>query len=73
MRNRGIFAAVATGLVTGGDGGRTPSPRVWMTRDAIDYFKAFAGKTVAFVPVTMGIDLTEGWAAVLKNRPIVLE
>ena len=33
-----------------------------------DYFKVFAGKTVAFVPVTMGIDLTEGWASVLKKQ-----
>src|SRR6185437_15256111 len=27
-----------------------------------------AGKTIAFVPVTMGIDLTEGWAAVMKQQ-----
>ncbi len=33
-----------------------------------DYYKDFAGKTIAFVPVTMGIDLTEGWAAVLKQQ-----
>lgn len=33
-----------------------------------DYFAAFKGKTVAFVPVTMGIDLTEGWASVLKKQ-----
>ena len=33
-----------------------------------DYFKAFEGKTIAFVPVTMGIDLTEGWAAVMKKQ-----
>src|SRR5580693_10520763 len=33
-----------------------------------DYFKTFAGKTIAFVPVTMGIDLTEGWAAVMKSQ-----
>jgi hypothetical protein len=35
----------------------------------VDYFKTFEGKTIAFVPVTMGIDLTEGWASVMKNRP----
>jgi hypothetical protein len=28
----------------------------------------FAGKTIAFIPVTMGIDLTEGWASVLKKQ-----
>ena len=33
-----------------------------------DYFKVFAGKTIAFIPVTMGIDLTEGWASVLKKQ-----
>ena len=33
-----------------------------------DYFKTFAGKTIAFVPVTMGIDLTEGWASVMKKQ-----
>jgi ABC-type sugar transport system substrate-binding protein len=33
-----------------------------------DYFKDFTGKTIAFVPVTMGIDLTEGWAAVMKKQ-----
>src|SRR5665213_4619055 len=33
-----------------------------------DYFKLFAGKTIAFVPVTMGIDLTEGWASVMKKQ-----
>jgi ABC-type sugar transport system substrate-binding protein len=33
-----------------------------------DYFKDFAGKTIAFVPVTMGIDLTEGWAAVMRQQ-----
>ena len=34
----------------------------------VDYFKEFQGKTIAFVPVTMGIDLTEGWAAVMKQQ-----
>jgi ABC-type sugar transport system substrate-binding protein len=34
----------------------------------VDYFKTFAGKTIAFVPVSMGIDLTEGWAAVMKKQ-----
>jgi len=33
-----------------------------------DYFKDLAGKTIAFVPVTMGIDLTEGWASVMKQQ-----
>ena len=33
-----------------------------------DYFQGFEGKTIAFVPVTMGIDLTEGWASVLRKQ-----
>src|SRR5580704_4806859 len=33
-----------------------------------DYFKTFEGKTIAFIPVSMGIDLTEGWAAVMKKQ-----
>lgn len=35
------------------------------TRDP--YYSAFNGKTVAYVPVAMGFDLTEGWAAGLKQ------
>ncbi|MEO3388224.1 sugar ABC transporter substrate-binding protein [Mesorhizobium sp. CAU 1741] len=31
------------------------------------YYDAFAGKRVAYVPVAMGFDLTEGWAAGLKE------
>ncbi len=31
------------------------------------YYDSFKGKRVAFVPVAMGIDLTEGWAAGLKE------
>lgn len=35
-------------------------------RDA--YYKAFEGKSVVFVPVFMGLDLTEGWSAMMKNQ-----
>jgi hypothetical protein len=31
------------------------------------YYVAFKGKKVAFVPIAMGFDLTEGWAAGLKQ------
>lgn len=31
------------------------------------YYDAFADKTVAYVPIAMGFDLTEGWAAGLKS------
>lgn len=30
------------------------------------YYAAFQGKTVAFVPIAMGFDLTEGWAAGIR-------
>jgi len=31
------------------------------------YYESFVGKKVAYVPVAMGFDLTEGWAAGLKE------
>ncbi|MBX3530126.1 MAG: sugar ABC transporter substrate-binding protein [Rhizobiaceae bacterium] len=31
------------------------------------YYDSFAGKRVAYIPVAMGFDLTEGWAAGLKE------
>ena len=31
------------------------------------YYASFAGKKVAYVPVAMGFDLTEGWAAGLRG------
>jgi len=32
------------------------------------YYSAFAGKRVVFVPIAMGFDLTEGWAAVMRAQ-----
>ena len=31
------------------------------------YYESLKGKTVAFVPVAMGFDLTEGWAAGMRG------
>src|SRR5450755_2949621 len=67
MRTRNItaalgFALALAGVVTQAMGDGIDDPR------RADYFKLFAGKTIAFVPVTMGIDLTEGWAAVTKKQ-----
>lgn len=67
MSNRGIFAAVAMVLSLAAMAGHAVAAGMDDPRRN-DYFKAFAGKTVAFVPVTMGIDLTEGWASVLKKQ-----
>jgi ABC-type sugar transport system substrate-binding protein len=36
------------------------------------YYDSFAGKRVAYVPVAMGFDLTEGWAAGLKDALVPL-
>lgn len=36
------------------------------------YYESFAGKRVAYVPVAMGFDLTEGWAAGLKDALVPL-
>ena len=32
------------------------------------YYNAFKGKRVVFVPVFMGLDLTEGWSKAMKNQ-----
>ena len=67
MIKRNIFATIAiavslSGIVSHASAAGMDDPR------RNDYFAAFAGKTIAFVPVTMGIDLTEGWASVLKKQ-----
>lgn len=36
------------------------------------YYESFVGKRVAYVPVAMGFDLTEGWAAGLKEALVPL-
>ncbi len=56
------FALSLAGLAANAQAAGIDDPR------RADYFKDFAGKTIAFVPVTMGIDLTEGWAAVMKQQ-----
>ena len=66
MRRNIVAAAFAAlsfaGLAAGASAAGIDDPR------RVDYFKAFEGKTIAFVPVTMGIDLTEGWAAVMRSQ-----
>jgi ribose transport system substrate-binding protein len=56
------FAIALTGLAAYAHAEGIDDPR------RADYFKDLSGKTIAFVPVTMGIDLTEGWAAVMKQQ-----
>ena len=36
--------------------------------DRAAYYETFKGKTIAFVPAAMGIDLTEGWAKIMKSQ-----
>jgi ribose transport system substrate-binding protein len=67
MRNRNIFGALALALSLSGTATHARAQGVDDPRRA-DYFKVFTGKTIAFIPVTMGIDLTEGWASVLRKQ-----
>jgi ABC-type sugar transport system substrate-binding protein len=67
MKTGKIFAALAIAASLAGIVGQTYAAGIDDPRRA-DYFKTFTGKTIAFVPVTMGIDLTEGWASVLKKQ-----
>src|ERR1700733_8351586 len=59
MRERNIFGALALALSLSGTAPHAGAQGIDDPRRA-DYFKVFAGKTIAFIPVTMGIDLTEG-------------
>jgi ribose transport system substrate-binding protein len=67
MRRNFLAAAIGAAVSLAGMAGYARADGIDDPRRA-DYFKAFAGKTIAFVPVTMGIDLTEGWAAVMKSQ-----
>jgi ribose transport system substrate-binding protein len=67
MRKRNIAAALGFAVLLTGIGVPARADGIDDPRRS-DYFKAFVGKTVAFVPVTMGIDLTEGWASVMKKQ-----
>jgi ribose transport system substrate-binding protein len=67
MKRNFLIAAVGAALTLASIAGYARADGIDDPRRA-DYFKAFSGKTIAFVPVTMGIDLTEGWAAVMKSQ-----
>jgi ribose transport system substrate-binding protein len=67
MKSSKIALAVATVLSLSGIAAHAVAQGIDDPRRA-DYFKTFEGKTIAFVPVTMGIDLTEGWASVMKKQ-----
>jgi ABC-type sugar transport system substrate-binding protein len=67
MLKRNIFAAIAMTVSLAGVAAAAHADGIDDPRRA-DYFKTFTGKTIAFVPVAMGIDLTEGWASVLKKQ-----
>ena len=67
MKLRKSLAAIATVASLLGFAGHAISAGIDDPRRD-DYYKAFTGKTIAFVPVAMGIDLTNGWAAVLKQQ-----
>src|SRR5579863_580048 len=67
MKKGNVFAAIGLALSLSGMASHAHAEGIDDPRRA-DYFKDLSGKTIAFVPVTMGIDLTEGWASVLKKQ-----
>jgi len=67
MRIKHLVTAFGFALALTGMGAHAMADGIDDPRRA-DYFKTFTGKTIAFVPVSMGIDLTEGWAAVMKSQ-----
>jgi ABC-type sugar transport system substrate-binding protein len=67
MRNRHLAAAFGFALSLAGVASYATAAGIDDPRRQ-DYFKTFEGKTIAFVPVTMGIDLTEGWASVMRKQ-----
>jgi ribose transport system substrate-binding protein len=67
MKIGNALAAVATIASLLGIAGHANAAGIDDPRRA-GYFKTFDGKTIAFVPVTMGIDLTDGWASVLESQ-----
>ena len=67
MKKGNVFATIGIALALAGIASYAVAAGIDDPRRA-DYFKTFDGKTIAFVPVTMGIDLTEGWAAVIEEQ-----
>lgn len=63
---RFTLGLVAAGCLSAGAQAQTAD--MGMNDPARDgYYNAFKGKRVVFVPLFMGLDLTEGWAAVLAK------
>ncbi len=67
MKKRNMFATIGIAMALSGMAGHAIAAGMDDPRRA-EYFKTFEGKTIAFVPTLMGIDLTEGWAAVMKEQ-----
>ncbi|WP_137391038.1 sugar ABC transporter substrate-binding protein [Rhodoligotrophos defluvii] len=63
-------AVCAVGAITAGCLGLVTSPQAEGLEDPsrAAYLEAFKGKTVAFVPVSMGIDLTQAWSAQMEKQ-----
>lgn len=67
MTKNSILAAFALALSLSGIVGHAGAAGMDDPRRN-DYYKTFVGKTIVFMPVSMGVDLTEGWASVLKQQ-----
>lgn len=61
-----LKALVATTIMAIGAGGAVGEP--YDDGQSKTYYEALKGKRVAFVPLSMGFDLTEGWNAGLQNQ-----
>ncbi|MBP5856226.1 sugar ABC transporter substrate-binding protein [Marivibrio halodurans] len=68
LKSAAVAATLAIGAATGLAGASAPG-----NAQGIDdptrapFYQAMEGKTVVFVPVAMGLDLTEGWAAGMRE------
>ncbi len=67
MKKTNVFATIGIAMALSGMASHAIAAGMDDPRRA-DYLKTFDGKTIAFVPSTMGIDLTEGWASALKQQ-----
>ena len=64
-----LTLALRCGLVHRPPQARRPRKRVSTTTpSATPYYDKLKGKKVIFVPLAMGFDLTEGWAAIMRRQ-----
>ncbi|MDF2367967.1 sugar ABC transporter substrate-binding protein [Sneathiella sp.] len=69
MLKRNSIKKLILGLATAATFGLTANVAMAELKDELrdPYLESFKGKKVAFVPVAMGVDLTEGWADGIRS------